>query len=188
MLLFSLVFWKFLRFNSLNTFKTNSIIMPEPERKEERSRDQIIADAQKYLEIHNVMTMATASLNGEPDASALEYASDGLNTYVSTRPTSKKVQFINQNPKVFYEVHDTTKIDLDSILNMQALQVSASAEIIQPSNSRFNNAFDIMLKKFPVFSKLKKESRVILLFKPKIVWFLNYREKFFHRDMVSFVE
>jgi general stress protein 26 len=162
--------------------------MPEPERNE-RKKEEIIADAQKYLETHNVMTMATASLNGEPDASALEYASnDGLNTYVSCRPNSKKVQYIKENPKVFYEIHDTTKIDMDNILNMQALQVSATAEIIQPSDKRFNGAFNVMLKKFPVFSNLKKESRVILLFKPKIVWFLNYREKFFHRDMVSFVE
>lgn len=162
--------------------------MPELGQIRKRSKEEIIADSLEYLRNHDILTMATASLQGDPDASALEYANDGLNVYVSCRPTSKKVQYVKENPKVFYEIHDNTKIDFDNMLKMQALQVFAFVEVITPEDRRFNDSFNIMLKKFPVFSNLKKESRVILLFKPKIIWFLNYRERFFHRDIVSFEE
>lgn len=162
--------------------------MPEIGQKKERPKDEIIADSLNYFKNHDILTMATSSLHGDPDASALEYANDGLNVYVSCRLNSKKVKYIKENPKVFYEIHDNTKIDLENMLKMQALQVFASAEVIKPEDPRFNDSFNVMLKKFPVFSNLKKDSRVILLFKPKIIWFLNYREKFFHRDMVSFEE
>ena len=53
---------------------------------------------------------------------------------------------------------------------------------------QFDPAFNIMLKKFPVFENLRHDSRVILKFIPRRVWFLNYKIKFFHREEINFEE
>ena len=149
-------------------------------------RAEIIENAINYLESHRILTIATASKNGEPDATALEYASDGLDVCVTCRPDSRKVQNILENPRVFYEIHDNIEITRESVKNLKALQVVATPEVFHFDDPDFDAAFDKMLAKFPVFSTVKRDSRVILHFIPRKVWYLNYQKKFFHRDEVDF--
>ncbi|MHA1339342.1 MAG: pyridoxamine 5'-phosphate oxidase family protein [Promethearchaeota archaeon] len=153
-----------------------------------RSKEEVLSDVLQYLNDHRILTMATCDLNGEPDASALEYANEQTTVFVSCRPNSKKVHNIKENPKVFYEIHDDVEITWENMKNLKALQVSATPQILYPNTKEFNKAFEIMLEKFPVFKNLKKESRVILKFTPKIIWFLNYRKKFFFREEVVMQE
>ncbi|MHA1683108.1 MAG: pyridoxamine 5'-phosphate oxidase family protein [Promethearchaeota archaeon] len=153
-----------------------------------RSRDEIERDVISYLDSHRILTMATASKEGDPDATALEYANDGVVVYVTCRPGSRKVSNIKENSRVFFEIHDDVEIAKESLKHLQALQVSAVAEILSVTNPQFDPAFNIMLKKFPVFENLRHDSRVILKFIPRRVWFLNYKIKFFHREEINFEE
>ncbi|MFX0102731.1 MAG: pyridoxamine 5'-phosphate oxidase family protein [Candidatus Hodarchaeota archaeon] len=154
-----------------------------------KPREQVISESVGYLESHNIMTMATASLDGTPNASALEYANDGLDVVVFSRGKSWKVTNIRENPKVFYEVHDDLKIDRESLRRIIGLQVAASAEIVDSNDPRYEPLYGLMEKKFPVFKGIpKQQERVILLFKPNKLWLLDYSKKFFHRDEISFNE
>ncbi|MHA1793604.1 MAG: pyridoxamine 5'-phosphate oxidase family protein [Promethearchaeota archaeon] len=153
---------------------------------EQRSDKEIIRDSIEYLENHRILTMATASVDGEPNAAALEYASLNLDVFVTSRPNSLKVQNVRENPKVFYEIHDDIEITRDNIKKLKALQVLAKADVIYPGSKEFEEKFTIMEKKFPIFRGMKKDSRVIIHFAPKILWYLNYKRKFFYRERVDF--
>ena len=142
----------------------------------------------KYLETHRILTMATASSDGMPDATALEYANNEFIIYVSVRPKSRKVSNIEENPYVFWEIHEDIEITLENVQNLKALQCSAIPEVLRNDDEGFTEAFDIMENKFPVFSRIPREKRVILRFTPKKIWYLNYRESMFHRDELNFVD
>lgn len=153
----------------------------------DKPREQVISESIEYLENHNIMTMATASLDGTPSASALEYANDGLDVVVFSRGKSWKVDNIRENPKVFYEVHDDLAIDRESLRRIIGLQVAATAEIVELDDSRYEPLFSLMAGKFPVFKGIpRRKERVILLFKLKKLWLLDYSKKFFHRDEIEF--
>ncbi|MBN2156842.1 MAG: pyridoxamine 5'-phosphate oxidase family protein [Candidatus Lokiarchaeota archaeon] len=149
-------------------------------------QDKLKQKVLHYLNTHRILTMATASSNGTPDATALEYANDGFIVIVAVRPNSKKVQNIKENPHVFYEIHEDIEITLENVQNLQALQVSATPNILTYGGEGFNDNFDIMEKKFPVFNRIPRHKRVILEFTPKKIWFLNYAESMFHRDELNF--
>jgi hypothetical protein len=151
-----------------------------------RSREETVQFITDYLRGHRILTMATATKDGDPDATALEYASDGVEVYVSCRPDSQKARNIVENPRVFYEVHDDIEITRESVKKLKAVQAAATAIVLQPGTAEFGVAFSLMVAKFPVFSTMQKDRRVILRFKPRKAWFLDYEKKFFHRDEVSF--
>ncbi len=149
-------------------------------------RERTIHDAIAYLNSHTILTMATASLDGEPDATALEYMNDGLEVYVFCRPGSRKVEHIQQNPRVFYEVHDDNPITKESVQSLKALQVAATGRVIRPSDAGFSGVLEKMVVKFPLFSRVPRDSRYALHFSPKKLWYLDYARKMFHREEVSF--
>ncbi|NMC07751.1 MAG: pyridoxamine 5'-phosphate oxidase family protein [Candidatus Lokiarchaeota archaeon] len=150
------------------------------------ARDETIKCIVDYLQCHRILTMATATKDGDPDATALEYTNDGVAVYVSCRPGSRKVENILENPRVFYEVHDDIEITRESVKKLKAVQVAASATVLRPGMQGFDHAFSLLVAKFPVFSTMQMDSRVILKFTPRKAWFLDYKRKFFHRDEVSF--
>lgn len=155
--------------------------------KNKKSRDTIISQSIQYLKENNILTMATASIDGNPRADALEYASDNLDTFILSPRSSWKVSNIKNNPQVFYEVHHVLDIDINKLKGIIGLQVEAIPEIIDFNDSRFKKYFKMMQNKFPLFKNIKKlENRVILLFRPKKLWLLDYSERFFHRDLVIF--
>ncbi len=66
------------------------------------SEDELKLNILKYLEEHRILTMATASSDGIPDATALEYANKDFIVFVSVRPKSRKVANIEENPASFF--------------------------------------------------------------------------------------
>nr|MDO8116027.1 pyridoxamine 5'-phosphate oxidase family protein [Candidatus Sigynarchaeota archaeon] len=149
-------------------------------------RETVIQEAIAYLNSHTLLTMATASLAGEPDATALEYVNDDLDVYVFCRPGSRKVEYIEQNPRVFYEIHDDNPITNDAIKSLKALQVAATGRVIRPGDPEFPRILDKMTSKFPLFSHVPRDSRYALHFTPKKLWYLDYGRKMFHREEISF--
>lgn len=150
------------------------------------SEDELKQRVLKYLAEHRILTMATASSDGIPDATALEYANDEFTVYVSVRSKSRKVANIEENPQLFFEIHEDMEITMENVQNLKAIQCAATPKVIYPNDEGFHEAFDEMEKKFPVFSNIPREKRVILQFLPKKIWFLNYRERMFHRDELGF--
>ena len=140
----------------------------------------------EYLSSHRILTMATADKEGNPDATALEYVNDQFIVFVSVRPGSKKIQNIKENPRVFYEIHDDIPIDFDHVQKVKAIQTLAEGQIIVPVNPEYQIVFLLFEKKYPIFSKIPKNKRILLKFVPKKIWFLNYAKKMFHRDEISF--
>lgn len=145
-------------------------------------KEHVLKSVLEYLQAHSILTMATASASGEPDATALEYVNDGLDVYVTVRPGSRKVQYLLENPRVFFEIHDDIPIDARSIRSLRAVQATCSASILRSGDPGFDEAFQLFEKKFPVFTSVPRSSRHVLKFTPKRAWFLNYKDKLFHRD------
>ncbi|MFX0133861.1 MAG: pyridoxamine 5'-phosphate oxidase family protein [Candidatus Hodarchaeota archaeon] len=153
----------------------------------EKKDKKILEKAIEYLESHNLLTMATASINGIPHCACLEYANKEMDVYVSTWIGSRKVKNIEDNPQVFYEVHDVVNINKDDVKNIKGLQVQATAEILQYPKSEFKNAWSIMTKKYEVFKLIPlNEKRTVLHFIPKKLWMLDYSIKFGHMDEYEF--
>ena len=151
------------------------------------SKKQILEKAIAYLKSHNLCTMATANKTGSPHAACLEYANDGMDIYVSTWIGSRKVKNIQENPRVFYEVHDVVNINEDDIKNIKGLQVQAKAEILKYPSKEFKKAWDIMVKKYSIFKLMKlNEKRAVLHFIPEKFWMLDYSIKFGHMDEYEF--
>ncbi len=150
------------------------------------SEDELKHKILEYLKSHRILTMATASSDGIPDATALEYANNGFMVYVSVRHKSRKVANLKENPAVFYEIHEDMEITMENVQDVKAMQCSATPEILTSDDEGFHEAFDVMERKYPVFSRIPREKRVILQFSPKKIWFLNYKEKMFHRDELNF--
>ncbi|MHA1750947.1 MAG: pyridoxamine 5'-phosphate oxidase family protein [Candidatus Helarchaeota archaeon] len=151
--------------------------------------DIILNESIKYIEKNNILTIATANENGIPRADALEYANEGINIVILSRKDSWKVSNIRINSRVFYEIHHSQEINMESLKGIIGIQVEATAEIIEYSDENFMRYFNLMIKKFPIFKKFPENAlkkRVILLLKPKKLWLLNYTNKFFHRDYIQF--
>jgi hypothetical protein len=152
-----------------------------------KPRDLIIKQATQYLEQNAILSMATASLDGVPRVDALEYASSGLDVFVLSPSKSWKVTNIENNPRVFYEIHHLLEIDVQKLKGIIGLQVESIPNIINYNDPKFMEYFEKMEEKFPVFKNMRGlENRVILLFKPTKLWLLDYSKKFFHRDLVIF--
>ncbi|MHA1301507.1 MAG: pyridoxamine 5'-phosphate oxidase family protein [Candidatus Helarchaeota archaeon] len=154
---------------------------------EKKNSKDVLEKAITYLESHNLLTMATATKDGNPHAACLEYANKGMDVYVSTWMGSRKLKNIQNNPRVFYEVHDVVNINKDDLKKIKGLQVEATGEILQYPSQKFQDAWEIMMKKFPVFKLIKlNDKRAILHFKPKKLWMLDYSIKFGHTDKYEF--
>lgn len=154
---------------------------------DEKKDSKILQKAIKYLESHNLLTMATASKSGIPHAACLEYANKDMETFVSTWMGSRKLMNIKNNPQVFYEIHDVVDINKDDIKNIKGLQVEAVGEVFQYPSENFKAAWDVMIKKYPVFKLIKlNEKRAVLHFIPKKLWMLDYGIKFGHTDVYEF--
>ena len=59
-----------------------------------------------YLASEKTVTLATASLAGNPHASTFMYVNDGLSIYFWARPTSTTAQHIQANPRVSFAIDE----------------------------------------------------------------------------------
>jgi hypothetical protein len=58
-----------------------------------------------FLRAQTTLTLATASAAGEPRATALRYANDGVDLYVWMRPSSTTAKHLGENSRVSFEIH-----------------------------------------------------------------------------------
>jgi hypothetical protein len=58
-----------------------------------------------FLRAQTTLTLATASAGGEPRATALRYANDGVDLYVWMRPSATAAKHLGENPHVSFEIH-----------------------------------------------------------------------------------
>ena len=135
-----------------------------------------------YLESHHILTMATISKRLHPDATALEYVHEKFIVYVAVHKNSQKVMNIEHNTHVALEIHDPTPIDAHHVPKIQAIQAYGKASIIRPKDSTFLEKLELFRTRFPIFKRVKPESRIILEFRPETIYFLDYQQKLFHRD------
>lgn len=150
---------------------------------------QLQEKASRYLAGHHLLTMATASLDGTPNATALEYASDGLDVYVLSMSSSWKINNIKENNKVFYEIHDVLPIEVDRLRDVIGIQVAATARLLDHGDPGFSKAFELLAAKFPPFKGMEHlETRTIIQLGPRKIWILDYSKKFFHRDFIDLGE
>ena len=112
---------------------------------------QVIDQISRYLLEHKKMTLATVTPEGQPVAHTVQYASKGNTVYFFTKPTQRKVNNINANPRVAY----TVDRDYDDWSKIQGVQMIGTAKVLQEKNE-IDNAFTLIADKFPHMAAIGK--------------------------------
>jgi general stress protein 26 len=136
----------------------------------------------EYLASHYYLNLATVSPQGNPMAHTMAYVSEEAVVYLATSKNTRKIQNIMHNPYVAYTVDE----DDPDWFDMQALQVEGRASIIT-DEKELREVGEIMVAKFPVAADMSPDPDIVMVkIEPEVVYYLDYRIEFGHREKVDF--
>lgn len=150
-------------------------------------------DILEYLEMHNVMTIASCSGDKDvPWAAAVFYASDGLDLYFFSNPRSRHGINMAANTAVSAAIHE----DYRDWKQIRGIQLEGRAERLRglKMQARF---WKVYTKKFPFVKEffragamreaVQRKLAGIRLYRivPRAVWYLDNSRGFGHREMLE---
>ena len=153
--------------------------------------DHLRRNILKYLETHNVMTIASCDRD-IPWAAAVFYASDGFDLYFFSSPRTRHGKTMAANPVVSAAIHE----DYRNWQEIRGIQLEGRAERLRSSRlqARF---WEIYPAKFPFVKEffqpgprrnvLQAKLKGIQLYRivPTTVWYLDNRRGFGHREKLD---
>ena len=144
--------------------------------------DYIKEEIINYISKRKVLTLATATLKGEPLTHPIVYINKGFNIYFLTGKQTRKVKNIQENPNVSYSIFDETE-HLDEI---RLVQIEGKAEIVTEKNES-KEVIKMLKQKFPHMAEMPITlDSVVVKITPKIGYFSDYIKRFGHREKVEF--
>jgi uncharacterized protein YhbP (UPF0306 family) len=165
----------------------NEIIAPDSTA---NSTEQLRKTILDYLAAHNAMTIASCDKN-VPWASAVFYASDGLDLYFISNPRSRHGTNIAANSWVSAAVHE----DPNNWKEIRGIQLEGVAELVRSPKGKIR-FWEIYRKKFPFVDAFFKPGPLreivqakiagVRLYRivPRAVWHLDNRLGFGHREQL----
>ena len=135
------------------------------------------------LEAAGEMTLATVRPDGYPQATTVNYVSDGLVIYFGCAAESQKVRNIACNDKVSLTVtppHFNWEDIRGLSIGGRAAPVTDPREI--------NRVSELMLRKFPQilrYALAGKKGVFLVRITPEVISVLDYRKGFGHTDLVK---
>ncbi len=149
----------------------------------------------RYLESRHVMTIASCRKN-VPWASAVYYASDGLELYFFSKPTSRHGMNMKENVRVSAAIHE----DYSDWKQIQGIQLEGQAARLTSLRQKAQ-FWKIYEKKFPFIKqflgqflrpsamrqavKAKLEGVRLYRIVPHTLWFIDNSKGFGHREMLE---
>jgi len=135
------------------------------------------------LEAGSEMTVATVRPDGYPQATAVNYVSDGLVIYFGCAAESQKVRNIACNDKVSLTV-TPPHFNWEDI---RGLSIGGrAAPVTEPQE--INRVSELMLRKFPQilrYALAGKKGVFLVRITPEVISVLDYRKGFGHTDLVK---
>jgi nitroimidazol reductase NimA-like FMN-containing flavoprotein (pyridoxamine 5'-phosphate oxidase superfamily) len=135
------------------------------------------------LQAGSEMTVATVRPDGYPQATTVNYVSDGLVIYFGCAAESQKVQNIACNDKVSLTV-TAPHFNWDDI---RGLSIGGRAAPVTDTQE-INRASELMLRKFPQilrYALAGKKGVFLVRITPDVISVLDYRKGFGHTDLVK---
>ncbi len=144
-------------------------------------RGELNKQIRSFLKTHDLAVIATCSKSGQPEAATIGYLVDeNFNFFFLTKPDSRKIKNILENPKVALVIGTTSGIN--------TIQVEGEAQIIQQKDVGFE---EMLLKTTRIGALyygplLKMEGGDFVTVRIKTTWLrfldfdeLNGKEEFF---------
>ena len=129
------------------------------------------------------MTVATVRADGYPQATTVNYVSDGLVIYFGCAAESQKVRNIASNEKVSLTV-TPPHLNWDDI---RGLSIGGRAAPVTDAQE-INRVSELMLRKFPQilqYALAGKKGVFLVRIAPEVISVLDYRKGFGHTDLVK---
>jgi general stress protein 26 len=145
--------------------------------------------ARDFLKSQKLLTMATTSKKGIPNATPHEYGTDGSIIYLEITANHTAVQNIKENPVVHFEIHSVFSPDAPPKPgNNFVLQIFANCQILESSATNFENYWNKLLAEYPFMKMFPKETRVILIFTPVKGTLLEFGKRGMQRHSLEFTD
>jgi len=135
--------------------------------------DDVRTQALDFLKTHNAGVIATASLDGQPHASAIYYvADDKFNVYFMTLFNTRKFGFLKGNPKVAFTVGTAD--------TPQTLQIEGTAEELKQEEDVHAHIADLVqaltsnTRYYAPITQLPRSESVIFWVRPTWVRWADY--------------
>ena len=134
-----------------------------------------------YISKCPVCTIATASRDGEPDASTVYFSNVGLAIYFNTARDSQKVHNISANPKVAIAIQEPSAPKTDR--EIKGVQYSGKAAIL--SDAEGTQVPKPVMARHRAFNSASRGNSVIVKVTPVKVYLIDYSRGFRHRDLLE---
>ncbi len=134
-----------------------------------------------YVNKCPVCTVATASPDGEPDASTVYFSNVGLDIYFNTARDSQKVRNISANPKVAITIQEPSAPKTDR--EIKGVQYSGKAAIL--SDAEGPQVPKRVMARHRAFNSVSRGNSVIVKVTPVRVYLIDYSRGFRHRDLLQ---
>jgi general stress protein 26 len=129
------------------------------------------------------MTIATVRPDGYPQATTVNYVSDGLAIYFGCAAESQKARNIESNGKVSL----TVTLPSFNWEEIRGLSMGGRAAPVTDAKE-INRVSELMLRKFPQilrYALTGKKGVFLVRITPEVISVLDYRKGFGHADLVK---
>jgi len=131
---------------------------------------------QRYLESHNVATIATTGCGGEPWAAAIFYVNDSYTLYFLSAPKSRHCSNLALNPHVAVTIQE----DYPDWPEIKGVQIEGVAREI--SGAEEDKARRLYGQKFPVVGLLGQAPAAIVKALAKVRWYRIVPQRLYFID------
>jgi nitroimidazol reductase NimA-like FMN-containing flavoprotein (pyridoxamine 5'-phosphate oxidase superfamily) len=142
-------------------------------------REEILS----ILKASGEMTVATVRPDGYPQATTVNYVSDGFVIYFGCAAESQKVRNIACNDKVSL----TVTLPSFSWEDIRGLSIGGRAAPVTDAQE-ISRVSELMLRKFPQilrYALTGKKGVFLVRITPEVISVLDYRKEFGHTDLVE---
>ncbi|MBN1665017.1 MAG: pyridoxamine 5'-phosphate oxidase family protein [Deltaproteobacteria bacterium] len=135
----------------------------------------------KYISECPACTLATATVDGEPNASTVFISNVGMDLYFNTAKDSQKIRNIQANPRVSIAMQKIAFPKTDA--EISGIQYNGAAKILAD-----DNLADVpggVMARHKAFNSVKPGNAVIVKVTPKKIYLVDYSKGFRHRDVLD---
>jgi uncharacterized protein YhbP (UPF0306 family) len=129
---------------------------------------EVPSDVLDFLQTHNTLTLATASLSGLPHAATMVYISEGIVLYFATRPDTTTARHIEQNPTVSFTI-DEFNSDWSKA---RGIQGSGDGQVLL-SSGEISRVVGLFQRKFPAIGDVRTSGVSLFRISPSSLQFIN---------------
>ena len=135
----------------------------------------------EYISKCPACTLATASADGEPNASTVFMNNVGMDIYFNTAKDSQKIRNMQSNPRVAIAMQKVAFPKTDR--EISGIQYSGTAKILSDNN--LSEVPSAVMARHKAFNSVKPGNSVVVKVTPKKIYLVDYSQGFRHRELLE---